>query len=97
MIYLREMPNGDLLADPGGPQPEVPEGYVRDAADPHRLYLVPVPEPCDRRSIVNCQQMPSARRWWCSTPGQVHRGLVNPGVCARCQKLVQPFSDPMHI
>ena len=97
MMYLREMPNGDLLADQGGPQPDVPPGYVRDAADPHRLHLVPVPTPCERRSVVKCLHNATAKRWWCSIDGKANRGLVNPGVCARCQKLVKPFMDPMHV
>lgn len=89
MTYLREMPSGDLLADPGGPVPEVPAGYRRDVADPHRLHLAVTVQDCVSRSLTQCQH--GAPRWWCTA-----KGLVTAGVCARCQKLVKPFADPMH-
>lgn len=91
MTYLREMPSGDLLADPGEEEPAVPVGYSRDAADPYRLHLVPAPTACVNRSETRCAQG-TQRRLWCSS-----KGLVNPGVCCRCQKLVPPFADRMHV
>lgn len=91
MIYLREMSSGDLLADPGGPVPEVPAGYARDPAVPHRLHLVPRPAACASRSEKKCL-VGKQVRLWCTA-----KGLVNPGVCCRCQKLVTPFANPMEV
>lgn len=40
-IAWREMPNGDLVCDPGGPRPEeAPEGYVQDAEKPYRFHPI---------------------------------------------------------
>jgi hypothetical protein len=90
-MYLREMPNGDLLADPGGPAPGVPPGYTRDAAQPHRLHLAPEPRDCAKRDIRQCPQQRSPR-WHCA-----QKGIVNPGVCCRCQGIIEPLANPMEV
>jgi hypothetical protein len=88
MIYLREMSSGDLLADPGGPVPDVPVGYGRDGANPHRLHLTVVPGDCEHRQTGTCLQRAVAR-WWCNRDSKTP---VNPGTCARCQGLVPNFA-----
>lgn len=88
MTYFREMPSGDLLADPGGLFPEVPSGYVRDEAEPYRLHLEVKPGLCVHRTVGACTRGTQSR-WTCNRDGKLP---VNPGVCCRCQKLIEPFS-----
>ena len=85
--YLHEMPSGDLVADPGGPVPDVPKGYTRDTEDPHRLHLAIEPKACEHRRVRHC---PNGRH--CRYRCMKKDGLpVNPGVCARCQGLLAPL------
>ena len=48
-IQLTRMPNGDLVADRGGPMPEEPAGYEPDPDDPYRFHPVgETPQECRR-------------------------------------------------
>lgn len=77
-----ELKDGSILcANPFVGQ--VPDGY--ELHGKRMLRLVAQPGPCERREVSAC---PTCKypRWWCRCDG--FNLPVNPGVCARCQKLV---------
>lgn len=88
-VPLIELRNGDLYADPGGPVPDVPAGYVRDLAEAHRLHLTVTPGACAKRTEKKCASG-AVSRLWCS-----EKGVVNPGACCRCQGLTGNLTQAM--
>jgi hypothetical protein len=88
-MNAREHSDGTIVfTDDSGP--ETLAGYRRIG---RRIFRLAVrPGPCGDRAVTSCRKCHKRRQWWCRKGG-FPAMPVNPGVCARCQGLVQKVEE----